>query len=287
MSNQQERIDEFESLFRRAEREPFGYGEIPLKTVAVVTDGSDANAQDVVKQLQDFAPALSTVENWRLLCGGDYANVTELLEKIDAEQTDLIVTYRHLHEKSIVPQHSLGVYLDVMTQVTTIPVLVLPGTAAAPKPLTGRVCNRVMVVTDHISGDDRIINYSVRLCAAGGTVWLCHVEDDSVFNRYMDAISKIPEIETDLAREKLDEQLLKEARDFMQTCIGVLRERKPELNYEPVVTRGHHLKHYRQLIDEHDADLLVANTNDDEQLAMHGMTYSLSVELTDVAMLLL
>ena len=39
MSSQQEHIDEFESLFRRAEREPFGYGDIPLKTVAVVTDG--------------------------------------------------------------------------------------------------------------------------------------------------------------------------------------------------------------------------------------------------------
>jgi Universal stress protein family len=287
MSSQQEHIDEFESLFRRAEREPFSYAEIPLRTVAVVTDGSDEDARTIIRQLQDFAPSLGTVTRWRVIAGDDYSSVSELLSVIDAEQTDLIATYRHLHDRSDVPQHSLGVYLDVMTQATMIPVLVLPGIAARPKPLTGRLCNRVMVVTDHISGDNRLINYGVRMCADRGTVWLCHVEDESVFERYMTAISRIPEIDTGLAREKLEEQLLKDAREFIEACITRLRERKPEVSYESVVARGHHLKQYRQLIDEHDADLLVANTKDDEQLAMDGMTYSLSVELLDVAMLLL
>ncbi len=287
MTSQQEHIDEFESLFRRAEREPFGYAEIPIRCVAVVTDGDEAAAKSLVAELQAFAPRLSTVENWRLLTARDYANVTELLARIDEQQTDLIVTFRHLGETTPVPQHSLGVYLDVMTQMTMIPVLVLPGTAAAPRPLHGRICNRVMVVTDHISGDNRLINYGVRMCADGGTVWLCHVEDESIFNRYMAAISRIPEIATDLAREKLESQLLKESRDFIDTCITTLQERKPELTYEPVIASGHHLTQYRKLIQEHDVDLLVANTKDDEQLAMHGMTYSLSVELVDVAMLLL
>ena len=53
------------------------------------------------------------------------------------------------------------------------------------------------------------------------------------------------------------------------------------------VTRGHHLREYRQLIDSHDVDLIIVNTNDEDQLAMHGMTYSLSVEMIDVAILLL
>ena len=50
---------------------------------------------------------------------------------------------------------------------------------------------------------------------------------------------------------------------------------------------GHHVKEYRRLVDGHDIELLVANTKDDDQLAMHGMAYSLSIELIDVPMLLL
>jgi hypothetical protein len=41
------------------------------------------------------------------------------------------------------------------------------------------------------------------------------------------------------------------------------------------------------LIDENQIDLCVANTKDDDQLAMHGIAYSMSIELDDVAMLLL
>ena len=41
------------------------------------------------------------------------------------------------------------------------------------------------------------------------------------------------------------------------------------------------------MIDAHDIDLLVTNTKDEGQLAMHGTTYSLSIELLDVSMLLL
>ena len=33
------------------------------------------------------------------------------------------------------------------------------------------------------------------------------MEDDAVFERYLDVISKIPEIDTDVARETIQEQL--------------------------------------------------------------------------------
>lgn len=287
MTSQQQHIDEFESLFRRSERAPFAHAEIPLQSVAVVCDGTTADGEKIAADVQSFLPALHGVNTWHIVPGEDFANVGELLQEIDQQQTDLIVTYRHLHEKSLIPQHSLGVYLDVMTQATSIPVLVLPGTAAQPKALPDGHCDRVMVVTDHISGDNRLINYGVRLCADGGTVWLCHVEDDAVFHRYMAAISRIPQIDTEVARTQIEEQLLKEASDFISTCIAVLQESRPDLTYESVVTRGHQLRQYSELVQSHEVDLVVANTKDEGQLAMHGMAYSLSVELTNVAMLLL
>ena len=42
-----------------------------------------------------------------------------------------------------------------------------------------------------------------------------------------------------------------------------------------------------RLIDDHDVNLLVFNTKDDKQLAMHGMAYSLAVELRHRPLLLL
>ena len=50
---------------------------------------------------------------------------------------------------------------------------------------------------------------------------------------------------------------------------------------------GHHLKQYRSLVEENQIELVVINTKDDDQLAMHGMAYSLSVEMTEVPLLLL
>lgn len=282
-----DQIDEFASMFRRAEREIFGYANIPITNVTVVTDADQESAEQTKAQVKKFIPALDSIETWRLMDGSDYSHVAELLQKINESQTDLIVTYRHLHESSLVPQHSLGVYLDVMTQSTSIPVLVLPGTGTKPQELAGNICDRTMVIADTISGDNRLINYGIRFCPDGGTLWLCHVEDSRTFERYINAISRIPEIDSDQARTLIDEQLHKEATDFIESCTSVLQEERSSVQYESRVTRGHFLKQYKQLVEDSEIDLVVVNTKDDDQLAMHGMAYSLSIELDQTAMLLL
>lgn len=282
-----DQIDEFESMFRRAERESFEYASVPIDSIAFVTDQSEEEAQRRQESLVRFMPALQSATHWRFITGDEFSNVNDLLRLVDETQTDLIVTYRHLQEESLVPQHSLGVYLDVLTQVASIPVLVLPGTAGHPRNLSELLCDRVMVVADHISGDSKLINYGVRMCPDEGTLWLCHVEDDAVFDRYMRAIERIPEIGSDETKTLLDETLQKEARDFIETCIGKLSTARPSVTYESKVTRGHFLKQYTGLIENAEIDLVVANTKDEDQLAMHGMAWSIAVELLDVALLLL
>ena len=279
-------IDEFESMFRRAEREAFQYAEIPLESIAFVTDQSADETARRKDAVTEFMPTLQSADRWRQITGDQYSNVGQLVEQLDAEQTDLIVTYRHLREESLVPQHSLGVFLDVLTQVAGIPVLVLPGTSASPGDISD-LCDRTMVVADHISGDARLINYGSLMCPDDGTLWLCHVEDDAVFERYMEAIERIPEIDSDEARHLLESTLLKESSDYIATCTEALQAARPELTCESRVTRGHFLRQYMNLIEQSEIDLLVANTKDDDQLAMHGMAYSLSVELINTAMLLL
>ena len=280
-------IDEFESMFRRAERESFQHVKIPVRSVVLITDQSAEESGRRRQEIVKFLPVLSDVNSWREISGDQYSNVGALLSLLDEQQTDLVITYRHLQEESLVPQHSLGVYLDVLSQVATIPVLVLPGTSAHPKPLAGELCDRVMVVADHISGDSALINYGSRMCPDQGTLWLCHVEDDAVFERYMRVIERIPEINTEQARILIERMLLKEAQDYINTCVAELKAERPSVNYESRVTRGHFLKQYTRLIEDGGIDLLVTNTRDEDQLAMHGLAYSLSVELIDTAMLLL
>jgi hypothetical protein len=53
------------------------------------------------------------------------------------------------------------------------------------------------------------------------------------------------------------------------------------------VTHGHHLSEYRRLVQEHDVDLLVMNTKDEGQLAMHGLAYPLAIEIRSIPLLLL
>lgn len=280
-------IDEFESIFRRSERELFQYVEIPIESITIISDGNAQDAQRTIKMAKEFVPRLESAPNWRTICGTDFRTVSELLEVLNSVQTDLIITHRHLHEESFVPQHSLGVHLDVLTQTTSIPVFVLPGSAAQPASVAGRICDRVMVVADHISGDSGLINYGARMCRTGGTMWLCHIEDDRIFERYMNTIAKIPEIDSDDARILIENQLTRDAQEYIHSCSEVIQAEGPNIMVKSYVGRGHHLKDYRKLVEDNDIDLLVVNTKDDDQLAMHGRAYSLSVELTDVSMLLL
>jgi hypothetical protein len=50
---------------------------------------------------------------------------------------------------------------------------------------------------------------------------------------------------------------------------------------------GRRLAEYQRLIEEHKIDLLVLNTMDEDQLAMHGLAYPLAVELRQIPLLML
>ena len=85
----------------------------------------------------------------------------------------------------------------------------------------------------------------------------------------------------------LPQQLLKEPTDYIESCRLGLSEAGLAVTVEPFVTLGHHLEDYRRMIDERDVDLLVMNTKDDDQMAMHGLAYPLTVELRKTPMVLL
>ncbi len=284
------RVDQFESVFRSAARIVFRPEPIEIGSVMVVSDGDGAATEEFAARSHSFLGVLDKTENlrWVTVPGSEFGTVPELLERVEAERPGLICTHRHLQWESWRWPYTLGEYVDVLTQVTTTPVLVMPDPKRPEfQKLAGRRPWSVMAMTDHLTGDHRLVNYAAHMTEPGGRLLLSHVEDDATFERYMEAISKISTIDTDVARVEIQARLLKDPEDYIKSCQEGLARSAPELTVEAIITSGHHIRAYQRLIEEHEVDLLVMNTKDEDQLAMHGLAYPLAVELRDIPLLML
>ena len=144
-----------------------------------------------------------------------------------------------------------------------------------------------MVLTDHLTGSNRLIDHGIRFAASGGKLVLAHLEDDATFERYMDIISKIPAIETEVARKQIGDQLLKEPADFIASVVESLSDKVQDVTVFKEVRMGHQVDDCKSLVGEHGIRLVVMNTKDADQLAMHGLAYPLAVELREIPLLLL
>ena len=282
------KLDTFESVFKSADKPVYMYTRIEFRRVLVVTDLSDAEATPLLGQVRSFLSVLGEGLEWIHVGGADFASVGTLLERIESAASDLVVTYRHLHSNAWQWPHGLGEYLDVLTQATDVPVLVLPHPDAGrglPHAVANTDC--VMAITDHLTADARLVDYALRFTAPPGTCWLTHIESQRHFDRFQAAIEKIPEIETETARQLVEVQLLKEPRDYIESCRGVIEAQGVPVEIEAIVAMGDRVEEYRRLVEDHRVDLLVLNTLDGDQLAMHGQSYPLAVELRSIPLLML
>jgi len=283
-------VDQFESVFKAAAKTTYLHEKPTLGKVLLVTDLDDSQAalylQTIRKFLGDVLPENDT--DWIVLHKNDYQNVKDLLEKVERQQPDLLVTYRNLRSEAWRWPYSLGEHLDVLTQVTTTPVLVLPhpdrDDSAA---LFASPPEKVMAVSGHLCGEGNLVKYAAAFTPKGGKLLLSHIEDETTLNRYLDAIGKIPEMDTEVAKENILTRLLKDAKDFSEAARTGLAE--ADLGIEVVGTAkvGRRLEDYKRLIEDDQIDLLVMHAKEDDQMAMHGMAHPLAVELRSVSILLL
>jgi len=280
-------IDQFESVFKSAGKTLFQHEEVSVEKVLVVCDGNEAAAARFAAICRTFLAVLGGQVEWQVVNGSQFNRVGELLQWVEQGDADLICTHRYLHMRAREYPYSLGSYLDVLTQVSATPVLVMPHPESIPDANPHDDTDRVMAITDHFTGDNHLASWAAHLTRPSGRLWLTHVEDQATLDRYVTTISKIPEIDTDTARETLQEQLLKEPHDYIESCRTGLHEAGVDIQVENIVVLGHHLKDYKKLIEAHEIELLVLNTKDEDQIAMHGVAYSLTVELRDIPMLLL
>lgn len=282
------KIDQFESVFLSSAKPVYQSQAIELANVLVVTDLDETEAEELTERLRRFLKVLGPETSFGTVAGDGSKTIEQLLGLVDDKKPDLICSYRNLHSLAWQWPHSLGGHLDVLTQATACPVLVIPH-PKAQRALDHALIdtNVVMAVTDHLAGDDRLVSYAVRFTERDGTLYLTHIEDEATFNRYIRTISKIPSIDTETAELDIRRQLLKEPRDYIRSCREKLEAEGLPLGVEEIVTLGSGLSEYTRLIAEHKVDLLVMNTKEDNQLAMHGLAYPLAVELRQIPLLML
>ncbi|MCB9558167.1 MAG: hypothetical protein H6707_18775 [Deltaproteobacteria bacterium] len=281
------KIDQFESVFLAASRTRFEFSPLKFERVLVITDLSPYETRLFADLAAALLPALSHCD-WQSvgqLEGG--RNVEQLLELVEHHRPDLICTYRHLDGAGWRWPYGLGDSLVVLTQATTTPVLMLPRPDPQASSSLPRSAQRLMAITSTLAGDHRLVSVAAQLTPEDGTLFLSHIEDDAVFERYIQAIAKIPAIDTNAARAEIGAQLLKDAQHYIASCADELARVGLGFKVEEVVAFGHRLREYRELVARHQIDLLVLNTKDDDQLAMHGLAYPLAVELNGLPLLML
>ena len=282
-------VDQFESVFKSATKISFAYQDIEIRKVLLVTDLEEEPAQQLSDQVRSFLTVLGEDDsvNWRTVQGDEFQTVKELLDLVEKEDPDLICAYRHLHSQAWRWPYSLGEELDVLTQITSSPVLILPHPKAQPLDEILKGTGSVMAITNHLTGDHRLVNFAVRFTEEKGTLFLTHIEDEKVFKSYIEVISKIPSITTETAEEEILKQLLKEPHDYIRSCSDTLQAEGLALKVQEIVSLGHHISDLTRLVEEHQVDLLVLHAKDEDQAAMHGLAYSLAVELRKIPLLML
>ncbi len=283
------KIDEFESLFKSAAKPVFHVDPVKINKILIVVDLQADLVAEYDSRLRTFLSVLNTVDHTveiELVDGEHFDHVQQLLDIVSGHSADLVCTYRNLHGSSVDYPFSLGEYVDVLTQASRIPVLLTP----RPENLVESTLSdsdRVMLMTDHLAGDSRLVTYGALFTQENGHLTLAHVEDEQTFERYIQVIGKIPDIDTDVARQEILEQLLKEPRDYVGSCVEGLKAAGLPLTVDSIITVGHHLNDYKELVMENETDLLILNTKDEDQLAMHGLAYPVSVELREIPLLLI
>ncbi|MEE2829087.1 MAG: hypothetical protein VX498_07860 [Myxococcota bacterium] len=285
------RIDQFESQFQAASKQRYQHSQVGLERVLVFTDlkreFSDAWGRRVERFLQESTGLQGREAEWRTVPGPECLTIGDVLAVVERWQPSLVCTYRNLHSGAWRWPYSLSDHLEVLTQTIDVPVLLLPRPSPQGSWDERDGPSSVMALADHLSGDHALVDWAVAMAQSGGTLTLSHVEDEAVFDRYIQVIRCIPEIDSDLAREKIRRQLLREPADYIESCVSELAARGIRLDLRSEVLIGRQIQTYTDLVARNDVELLVLHTKDEGQMAMHGLAYPLTVELRDIPMLLI
>ncbi len=257
------KLDDFESVFRSSVKTPFHHAPPNIESALLITDVDNATTETFLADVKRFLSSGHAQEiEWTTMTSEDFQEVAPVLDRVRRNPPSLVVCYRHLLGQGAKLPYSLGSTVDTLTQATDVPVLLLPRPDDEGIKLP-EAANQVMVVTDHLTGDDQLVNWAAHLCIDHGTLFLTHIEDEAVLGKYLDAIAKIPGLDFEVAQEKLPKKLLSMPTDYIASTSEILAKEGIHEKVEAVVRLGDPVSDYEKL------------------------AYALSVELRDRPLLLL
>ncbi|MEO0895087.1 MAG: universal stress protein [Bacteroidota bacterium] len=282
-------LSSFESVFRRALRNRFTYESLDFERILIITDMEKEESDAYADKIRSFLHATIRKDTYHLEVWNhdDYSPWPRMKERIRQHEADLLITYRMLWAQDITVNKSLGSYVDLLSQDTDFPVLVTPHPKLYSMDHILKEEGAVLVATEHVVEDDRMVNFALKFAVPQAPLILVHIEDEDTYKYYMNSIRKIPEISTEAAETTLRDQLLADPIHYAESITEVLKEKRPDITVETYIRFGHLVSAYRELLEKYTADLLVMNTKDDTQLAMHSVGYSLAVEFRQTPVLLL
>lgn len=277
------RLDDFESVFRSALKPSFVRERVLLEQVVHISDQGPAERDAEAQRVREFLSALDDGDHGAMLSLGrsDWSSAQELIDKIEALTPQLIVCQRHLGDPDSDLAYTLGSVVDILTQATSVPVLLLP-TPGSPL----RSSERTMVVTDHLTQDAHLVSWGVHMTPDHGVLFLAHIEDEEHFEHFAHALRRVPGVDTDPTLARLKDKLLTLPTDYVHAVQKTLQEENVQETVVPVVHFGDPLKLYPKLVVEHQIGLLICNTKDAGQSAMAGFAHALAVSMRTLPLLL-
>ena len=279
-------IDQFESTFRSAIKPLYTHSKIKITDVILISDLASESAQQFQNQVQNFLISLGQGLNLHILDANQSHDLDQLLKYINEFNPQLIVTHRHLHTSNKEHVYTLGDHIEVLTQTTQVPILLFPKDIAHNEAFLVSP-SKVLVLTDQLIEHPRLVDYALSIMKDTGQLSLAHIEDESQFERYMSMIAKIPEIDTESARSFLREQMYKDAQNFFSVIDQNIKDQGLAIDVQASFRMGHKLRTYVSIAAENHVELVVIQGKDEDQIAMHGLSYPLAVELNHLPLLII
>ena len=275
------KIDHFASVFRAADKEIISIREREISKVLIVTDVNHEKSLEIWERWRSlFVHSVDVV----ILHGETSRDISTITQKVEEAECDLIISYRCLHSDNWKYPHAVGSYIEVMTQLTSKPVLLMPHVLEDTREYAPP--ESIVLISDDLTKEADLLGWACSFRGSQARCTLVELHNEAHFHRMMDVIAKIPQIDTEVAKDKIYLQLQKDSLDWVSRSQEIVGRWERPLSLQRTEMAQSCMTSCTELVQKEASELIVLNTKDEDQLAIHGLVYPFMVQFRHVPLLL-